>query len=164
VDIDTKVPEGHPQLIKGRLIDINTDNIGAGDINLVTSLAIVSNTSSMPVKKVRSGITKTKKLNIIEEPKQLSRAVVHGSGNKVPPLFKGEGNIDYLCGHCEFLLAKCVWDVSISNIVVQCPSCHHYNDFPCLPNSDYDKIQLTKGNCNFTDAVILRRGVYIEGE
>ena len=118
VDIDVNVPEGHPQLIKGRLIDINTDNIGGGDINLATSLAIASNTSSMPVKKVRSRITRTKKLNIIEEPKQLSRAVVHGSGNKVPPLFKGEGNIDYLCGHCEFLLAKRVWDVSISNIVV----------------------------------------------
>ena len=164
VDIDAKVPEGHPQLIKGRLIDINTDNIGAGDINLVTSLAIASNNSSMPVKKVRSRITRTKKLNIIEEPKQLSRAVVHGSGNKVPPLFKGEGNIDYLCGHCEFLLAKRVWDVSISNIVVQCPSCHRHNDFPDLPNSDYDKIQLTKGNYNFTDAVILRRGMYIGGE
>ena len=164
VDIEANVPKGHPQLVKGRFIDINTANIGAGDINLATSFAIASNTSSMPVKKAKSRITRTKKLKIIEEPKKLSRAVVHGSSTKVPPLFKGEGNIDYLCGHCEFLLAERVWAASISNIVVQCPSCHYYNDILGLPNSDYDKFLLKKGNYNFTDAVILRSGICIEGQ
>lgn len=164
VDIDAKVPKDHPQLIKGRLIDINTGSIGTGDINLMTSLVITNNTRSMPVKGARSRVTRTKRLNIIVEPKQLSRAVVHGAGNKVPPLFKGKGNIDYFCGQCEALLAKRVWDASISNIVVQCPSCLCYNNFPGLPDNNYYKIQLARGNYNFSDAVILKRGIYIEGQ
>lgn len=164
VDIEVKVPDDHPQLIKEPLIDISTDSLGSKDINLVTKLVTASNVSSILVKKAKSKVTRTRKLNIIEMPKQLSRAVVHGTGNKVPPLFEGEGSLDCLCGQCQAVLAKCAWDPSISNIVVECPICRAYNEFPPLPDSEYNRLQLTKGNSNFSDAVKLRRGVCIEGQ
>lgn len=164
VSIEANVPDDHPQLIKEPLIDSISDNLLSGDINLVTSLVTPSNVDSTPVKKARSGVTGTRKLNIIEKPKQLNRTVVHGAGNEVPPLFKGEGNIDYLCGQCGAILAKHVWELSISNVVVECPTCRTYNEVPPLPDSDFDRVQLTRGNYNFSDALILRRGIHIEGQ
>ena len=162
VSIETNVPDDHPQLIKEPLIDIISDNLLSGDINLITSLVTTTNVESESVKKARGRVTR--KLNIIEKPKQLSRAVVHGAGNDVPPLFEGEGSLDYLCGQCGAILAKHVWALSISNVVVECPTCRTYNEFPPLPDSDFNRVQLTRGNYNFSDAVILRRGMYIEGQ
>lgn len=162
VCIEANVPDDHPQLIKEPLIDIISDNLLSRDINLITSLMTTSNVESAPVKEARGRVMR--KLNIIEKPKQLSRTVVHGAGNNVPPLFEGEGNIDYLCGQCGAILAKHVWELSISNVVVECPTCRTYNEFPPLPDSDFDRVQLRRGNYNFSDAVILRKGMYIEGQ
>lgn len=162
VSIEAKVPDDHPQLIKEPLIDIISDSLLSGDINLITSLMTTSNVEPAPVKEARGRVMR--ELNIIEKPKQLSRTVVHGAGNNVPPLFEGEGNIDYLCGQCGAILAKHVWELSISNVVVECPTCRTYNEFSPLPDSDFDRFQLRRGNYNFSDAVILRRGMYIKGQ
>lgn len=165
VGIEAKVPDDDPQLIKEPLIDISTDDLTSGDINLVISLASAGNVSPTPVKNVRRKITRQRKLDIIEKPKQSSRVVVHGVSNKVPPLFEGTGNIDCLCGQCEAILAKHVWNQSISNIVVECPICQSYNEFSPLPDSsDYNRILLTKGNYNFSEAIKLIRGVCVEGQ
>ena len=159
VDIDAKVPKNHSQLIKSSLFDIDTDRLESGDIDLARN-----NISSVPVNKVKRMATRTKKLTIIEKPKKLSMAVVHGYGDKVPPLFKGEGSINYLCGKCDAILAQRVWDISLSNIVVQCPNCQSYNYFSAVPKSDYPEILLLKGNYNFSTALMLKRGQYIEGQ
>lgn len=160
VGIEDKVPNSHPNLIESPLIDISTDKLLSGDINLVSA----SKVGSAPVKKKRPTVTRVRKLSIIEEPERLSRSVVHGTGTKVPPLFVGEGNLDCLCCHCGAMLAKCAWDASISNIVVECPSCRSHNEFPALPDSGYDRVVVTRGNYYFSDAVKLKRGVQLEGQ
>jgi len=164
VGIEAKVPDDHPQLIKEPLIEVSSDSLISRDINLVTSLVATSNVDSTPVKKAGGKIMRMRKLSITEKSKQSSRAVVHGTGNKVHPLFEGEGNIDCLCGQCGAILAKHAWDLSISNVVAECPTCRTYNEFPLLPDSDFDRVQLRRGNYYFSHAVMLRRGTYIQGQ
>ena len=60
------------------------------------------------------------RLAAISEPEPMSRSVIRGRGDKVPPLFVGEGNVDYLCGGCGVVLANRVWRPSIGNVVAQC--------------------------------------------
>ena len=66
------------------------------------------------------------KLNIIPRPREGSRAVIE---SKVSPAFKGEGNVDYVCGNCGALIAEKVRRGQIRNIVVQCAKCEQYNEF-----------------------------------
>ena len=104
------------------------------------------------------------RLAAISEPEPMSRSVIRGRGDKVPPLFVGEGNVDYLCGGCGVVLANRVWRPSIGNVVAQCPACKAFNEFAALPPGNYAVVKLTKGHFNVSDAVVLRRGVRLEGE
>ena len=49
------------------------------------------------------------------------------------PWFKGDGDLDYVCGSCETVLAEKVSLVQIifvfKEIVVRCPNCQQYNKF-----------------------------------
>ena len=67
------------------------------------------------------------KLSIIPEPPEGSRTVIE---SKVSPAFKGEGEVDYMCGSCGALIAEKVRLGQIRNIVVHCPKCGQYNEFP----------------------------------
>ena len=67
------------------------------------------------------------KLNIIPRPRRGTRTVIE---SKVSPAFKGEGNVDYICGNCRALIAEKVHRGQIRNIVVHCPKCSQYNEFP----------------------------------
>jgi len=67
------------------------------------------------------------KLNIISKPREGTRTVIE---SKVSPAFKGEGDVDYICGNCGALIAEKVRRGQIRNIVVHCLKCRHYNEFP----------------------------------
>ena len=67
------------------------------------------------------------KLCIIPKPAEGSRTVIE---SKVNPAFKGEGDSDYVCGNCETILAEKIRRGQIKNIVVRCPKCGQYNEFP----------------------------------
>jgi len=67
------------------------------------------------------------KLTIIPKPHEDSRTVIE---SKVSPVFKGEGEVNYICGNCEAILAEKVHQGQIRNIVVRCPKCEQYNEFP----------------------------------
>ena len=67
------------------------------------------------------------KLNIIPKPREGTRTVIE---SKVSPAFKGEGDVDYICRNCGAILAEKVYRGQIRNIVVHCPKCGQYNEFP----------------------------------
>lgn len=104
------------------------------------------------------------RLGLIDKPPNMSRAVMH---SKVAlPLFKGEGNTNYLCGRCGMIIAKYAWKFSISNIVVECPSCHSFNEFPKLERITlpiFGSVALKKGDYDFNEAIILRRSACLMG-
>jgi DNA-directed RNA polymerase subunit RPC12/RpoP len=159
VDVETKVPDHRlPQLIKGTLAAVTTDSLVSGDM----STMFAANACTPPAKKARRALVR--ELRVIEEPAPLSRSVVHGAGEEVPPLFVGQGNIDYLCGQCRATLAESVWEASIDNVVVECPTCGSYNEFAVGARGGHGRIQLTRGGYNFSGPVRLRRGVSIRGE
>ena len=69
------------------------------------------------------------KLKIIPKPSEGTRTVVKP---KAGPAFKGDGKTDYICGQCGAVLAEKMrrGEVQIKNIVVCCPKCEEYNEFP----------------------------------
>ncbi len=66
------------------------------------------------------------KLSIISKPREGSRTVVE---SKVSPVFKGEGDVNYICGSCGAILVEKIRRGQIGNIVVHCPKCGQYNEF-----------------------------------
>jgi hypothetical protein len=50
-----------------------------------------------------------------------------------PGLIVGWGDTSHVCASCHGPLTDNVWPYSISNVVLQCPKCLFYNDFPALP-------------------------------
>lgn len=167
VHIDAKVPADDPQLLREPLVDISSDSLSSGDISklaIFTSQPSVPCVPSLPTEATATPPVRRKELTCIEKPRDLTRAVVHGAGSKVPPLFVGEGNVDYVCGQCGAILARNVWDLSISNIVVECPTCSSYNEFPRISQTGCSKVQLKKGNFNLSDAVRLERAKCIEAQ
>jgi len=157
VDIEAKVPVDHPNLIKGNLADIPTDALLSGNVE-----AVLHHVEPSP--EVRVFGTKVVKLVTIQEPESLSRSIVHGRGSKVPPLFTGEGNINYQCGRCGVMLAERIWKLSLSNVVIQCPVCQSYNEIATPHVADYPTILIKKGDYYFSDAVRLKSGRCIRGE
>lgn len=159
VDIEARIPAGHPNLIKGDLRDLTTDALISGNIekelhHIETSLPNMVDVSHV----------KVIKLDIIQEPKELSRSVIHGRGSKVPPLFLGQGNINYQCSQCGVVLAERIWKQSLSNIVIQCTKCQSYNETATLSLPDYPTVMISRGNFYFSDAVKLKSGRCLRGE
>lgn len=163
VDIESKQPNGHPQLIKDTLIDVLTDSLVSQSTYTKTASTPLEHNLVKPSKEIVIS-KQVHKLKVIKAPKKLSKSVIHGVGSKVPPFFVGKGNIDFVCGKCEALLAKRIWALSISNLVVECPKCGSYNEFPALPAGDYPTVKMLRGNYNFSDSVKLKPGKRLEGE
>lgn len=158
VDIVVSEPTNHPNLVRDNLRDITTDALVSGDAGreLRDDEAQKTNT-------VKVSYKKAVKLKIIQKPGELTRSVIHGTGSKVPPLFKGQGNINYQCGQCGAVLAEHAWKQSLCNIVIQCPKCQSYNETSTIAYSDFPTVKLTRGNFNFSDAVILKPGRCLQG-
>ena len=67
------------------------------------------------------------KLSAVPKPREGSRTLIE---SRVSPAFRGEGDTDYICGGCGTLIAEKVRHGQIRNIVVRCPKCGQYNEFP----------------------------------
>jgi len=67
------------------------------------------------------------KLEIILKPSEGTRTVMEP---KVVPAYNGDGDTDYICGKCGALLADKIRKGQVQNIVVRCPKCGQYNEFP----------------------------------
>ena len=106
------------------------------------------------------------KLSTIKEPKSSVRTIIRSKNANVFPFFKGKGNIDYLCGNCDAVLAEHIWSLSISNIVVLCPSCGSFNEFPKILALKYPvkgTMAIKKGIYEFSTWVNLKQGVMLFG-
>lgn len=65
-------------------------------------------------------------LDVIPEPEKNTRAIL--VINQKTPIFKGNGNDDYCCGSCGFVLCESVFRTQIKNLVLKCPECMAYNE------------------------------------
>ena len=103
-------------------------------------------------------------LRVVDEHPPKSRSVIHSKG--VLPLFKGKGNTSYLCGKCGTVLVQNAWKFSLSNIVIECPDCQSFNEFPKLTKIELPilgSVALAKGDYYFRDKVILQSGACLVG-
>ena len=94
----------------------------------------------------------------------MDRVVIRGTGEKVPPLFEGKGNINGNCGKCGTPLVKNIWNYSISNIVIECPKCKSFDEIPSILKPEYNKVNLQKGYYSFSGSVKLQKRITVEGE
>ncbi len=69
-----------------------------------------------------------KKLKTISEPSPNTRTIFIG---KVLPFFKGNGEVNLLCGNCGAKLIEGLFNEGqIRNIVVKCPVCKFFSEIP----------------------------------
>jgi len=153
-------PKDDQRLIKKPLRDI----AGGKLLQEIEKLSRVDVTfGPSKVEKVKRRFRK-ESLRLVKKPAHMSRAVIHSKGTL--HLFRGEGNTNYLCGKCGAILAKCAWKFSISNIVVECPSCQSFNEFAKLKKIElpiFGSVALARGDYYFSEAVVLRRGACLVG-
>jgi DNA-directed RNA polymerase subunit RPC12/RpoP len=50
--------------------------------------------------------------------------------SKAAPFIRGNGDVDYICGNCEAVLAEKMRIGQIKDLVYQCPTCGKLNKFP----------------------------------
>ncbi len=61
-------------------------------------------------------------------PKPGPEVTVIASTARPPIDGEGKGNYNFVCGHCEEMLAKKVWSKqALQNLVILCPNCGQYN-------------------------------------
>jgi len=56
---------------------------------------------------------------ITPEPQEGTRPVYKKNGSKIKPFIVGTGDIDYICGRCNNIIADAVF---------QCPNCQAFNE------------------------------------
>lgn len=69
-----------------------------------------------------------KKLRVIPEPKEGTRAVLKKDPQTGSVIFEGSGILDLQCGSCEAILAKGVTEGQLRNLVLHCNQCDSYNE------------------------------------
>ena len=67
---------------------------------------------------------------MIPKPKENARTVLVLKPDPDLPsiVIKGVGNLNLLCGYCEYVLCEKVGIGHIRNVVLKCPVCNNYND------------------------------------
>ena len=130
-----------------------TPEVQDSDLTLHNEAAVVS--------------TKIEKLPILESPIR-DRAIFSWSGDKYSVYFEGEGNVDFLCGNCGTTLARRIWKLSCNNIVVQCPTCGSYSEFPPQESSTYLKtsnVAIEAGDSSYrcSTTIVMKRGICLIG-
>jgi len=67
--------------------------------------------------------------------KELQGRVIHKTEGRsvlvltVPgPTFIGVGSVNWICGHCSYLLAQTMMPGQLDNLVIKCFSCGAFND------------------------------------
>ncbi len=74
--------------------------------------------------------SKNIKLKVIPEPAPKSRVVTEAySGEDEGEKGNKRGRVNYICGHCNSILAKNVKQGSMKGQVVKCNICNSYNEF-----------------------------------
>jgi hypothetical protein len=62
---------------------------------------------------------------IIPEPQEGTRPIYKKNGSKIEPFIVGTGDIDYICGRCDNIIAQ---SQIASDAVFQCPNCQAFNE------------------------------------
>jgi phage FluMu protein Com len=162
VDIDVSTPTDDLHLIKGPFTDVRTEDLFSQKIQKLSEAHIASS-ESVPKETTQSIVEQ--RLKLVKEPEPKSCVIIY-SENKNLPFFEGEGNINSRCSRCGAMLVKRAWKLSISNIILKCPSCQSYNEFPKLKLPEHPilgSIAIVKENYNFTGTVVLKKGAIIVG-
>ena len=159
VDVVVSTPKDDPRLIRESLVDISTEDLISQKIDKLSKVI-----GSTHVTKAITGIIQEERLKLVEEPAPMSRVVIYSKDTL--PLFRGEGNINYICGQCGAILMEHGWKLSLSNMILKCPSCQSLNEVPKMKDVEHPiigRIAIKKENYNFKGMVTLRRGVLLVG-
>jgi phage FluMu protein Com len=162
VEIISATSINEPNLVKEPLIDIGTE-IPSHRPTLYSSDFTKKETIEQDVEPL-IGDVKEEKLRVIETPAKNSCVVFYSQATA--PLFTGQGNINYLCGVCGMKLVERAWKKSFSSIVIKCPSCQSYNEFPVIEEIGIQvlgTLAFKKGEYLLKEAVRLRRGACLIG-
>jgi DNA-directed RNA polymerase subunit RPC12/RpoP len=162
VEIESRISINDPRLIRESLTDIRSEDVVPRS-NVQSSIKVTEKPSE-PATGKGAGNAKEEKLRVIDRPTEVSRAIFSFADAR--PKLVGQGNINYLCGTCGSTLVERAWNQSLSNIVVRCPSCQSYNEFPKIDKVDVrliGSIAFKKGEYPLTDVVWLKRGVCLVG-
>jgi len=66
---------------------------------------------------------------ITPEPQEATRPIYKKNGSKIEPFIVGTGDIDYICGRCDNIIAQNISQSQIaSDAVFQCPNCQAFNE------------------------------------
>jgi DNA-directed RNA polymerase subunit RPC12/RpoP len=66
---------------------------------------------------------------IISELQEGTKPIYKKNGSKIEPFIVGTGDIDYICGRCDNIIAQNVSQSQItSDAVFQCPNCQAFNE------------------------------------
>jgi len=147
VEIDSSPDLDDPNLIKQPLKELPIQDL----ISNAVPNSNITETNVHPIKE---------QLKIIEKPPSNTRTVMYSKGNF--PIMDGKGNIDFLCGNCQFVVAKKIWKRSLMNIVTKCPSCGTYNEFCSLSDAEMPlvgAIAIEKGEYPLDRTVHTKRGI-----
>ena len=66
---------------------------------------------------------------IIPEPQEGTRPIYKKNERKIEPFMVGVGDLDYICGRCDNIIARSVSPGQIaSDAVFQCTNCQTFNE------------------------------------
>jgi rubrerythrin len=66
---------------------------------------------------------------VIPEPKEGTRHILKKNDDKAEPFMMGNGELDYVCGQCNYVMAENVSQGEIStDTAFQCPNCKEFNE------------------------------------
>jgi hypothetical protein len=159
VGISEKPVGNKPNLISEPLHDIRTEEILKG------IYAPFPSSAEPPSASRQNKFVVRKHLSTLGEHGD-DRAIMEAKIEALPFFFKGEGNIDYMCGNCGRLLVEKTWELSLSNIVLKCPGCESNNSIPMVAepnNPKFNRIGIAEGRYKMESSVELRRGVQLVG-
>jgi DNA-directed RNA polymerase subunit RPC12/RpoP len=63
----------------------------------------------------------------IPQPQEGTRPIYKKNGSKIEPFIVGKGDIDYICGRCDNIIAVSQSQIA-SDAVFQCPNCQAFNE------------------------------------
>ena len=163
--IEFTTRQNDPHLIRIPLKDVSSDAI------ITTKINQLSKRANSRAKTVSSSVDHEQniikqKLKLVHKPKNKTRVLIQTTNNTLP-LFKGEGNVTYICGKCEAVLVEHAWKLALNNIVFRCPSCQTYSEIPKLKFPEHPirgYVKMINANYNLSKNVLLKRGVTLVGE
>jgi len=66
---------------------------------------------------------------VTPEPQEGTRSIYRKDSSKIEPFIVGRGDVDYICGKCNNIIAKNVSQGQIAaDAVFQCPNCQSFNE------------------------------------